>query len=260
MSPLAAQQQALLAVLFDWPADNAMANIAVHLDTSWARGLKAYQANGHALAQRALQGAYPVLAQVLGEPSFGQLARAFWHASPPVGGDITQWGAPLPAWVAVSAQLASEPYLGDLAALEWALHQAASAPDAAVDAASLALLAEHDPAQLHLHLSPGCAVLHSAWPVVSIWQVHQQSEPDFSLLQRLLHDQTPEDALVWRAGLRPQLRQAWPGEVAFVQPLLAGHTLVEALLQATEVDVAAWLPMAVQSHLLLGVARADAPG
>ncbi|APW45233.1 putative DNA-binding domain-containing protein [Rhodoferax antarcticus] len=95
MNRLAAQQQALLASLFDWPPDVAINNLASYADSTWARGLKVYQANGHALAQRALQAAYPVLAQLLGSESFAALAQDFWHQQPPQRGDIGQWGEAL---------------------------------------------------------------------------------------------------------------------------------------------------------------------
>ncbi|NBX20829.1 MAG: hypothetical protein EBR58_05375, partial [Betaproteobacteria bacterium] len=77
MSTLAQQQQALVAALFDWPAENAMKNIAARAMDPGARGLKAYQSNAHALAERALQAAYPVLTQLLGVESMGDLARAY---------------------------------------------------------------------------------------------------------------------------------------------------------------------------------------
>ena len=124
MSPLALQQQALLQALFGAPQD-ASKLIAPHAHGAWARGLKAYQGNGQALARRSLQAAYPVLARLLGEQSFEALACALWHARPPARGDLALWGEALPAFVAASAQLADEPYLADVARVEWALYRAA---------------------------------------------------------------------------------------------------------------------------------------
>ena len=108
-------------MLFDWPNESAIQNIAAYTDADWARGLKVYQANGHALACSALRAAYPVVAQLLGDESFDALAKALWHAQPPRCGDAAAWGEGLADFVRASTQLASEPYLGDVAALEWAL-------------------------------------------------------------------------------------------------------------------------------------------
>ena len=73
--------------------------------------------------------AYPTLQQLFGVPAFAALARAYWHAEPPAAGDLACWGADLPAFVAQAEQLAAEPYLADMARLEWAVHQARSAAD-----------------------------------------------------------------------------------------------------------------------------------
>lgn len=61
MSALATQQQALLDALFVRPAANAMKTIAAGAVNTGAIGLKGYKTNGHMLAERALQSAYPVL-------------------------------------------------------------------------------------------------------------------------------------------------------------------------------------------------------
>ena len=249
---LASQQKALLAVLFDSPCDEAVMALAPYADSRWARGIKAYQANGHALAERALQAAYPVVAQLLGEESFQALARAYWHATPPQLGDISQWGSGLASFVRHDQQLDDVPYLADVALLEWALHRCASAANLSVDAASFALLSEHEPAGIQLQLSPGCAAFTSSWPVVSIVNAHLLGSPEFAVVGQRVQEVAAEASLIWRAGFRPMLRQAWADEVLFVNSLLAGQSLAEALDQAPGLAIADWLPMAVQSGLLLG--------
>jgi len=253
MSRLAAQQQALLDVLLAWPADNAIENIAIYASSTGARGLKAYQANGHANAQRAVQAAYPVLTQLLGAESLSALARAFWHASPPEKGDLAQWGAGLSEFVRASQQLADEPYLADVAHVEWALHVSASAANQKMGAASFALLMQHEPDQLHLRLASGCAVVSSPWPVASIVSAHLDNSPTFEEVGQRLRAGVAEDAVVWRAELQPQMRAAQPGEAALLSALLAGQALGAALEAAPALDFNAWLPLAVQSQLLLAV-------
>jgi len=96
---LAAQQQALLAALWEPDTENAINLIAAYAAPMRAGGqkrlelgLRAYRAHGRELAPRALAGAYPVMAQLLDEENFGALARAFWLAQPPAAGDLGQWG------------------------------------------------------------------------------------------------------------------------------------------------------------------------
>lgn len=259
MSTLALQQAALLDALFVWPAEDAMKNIAAHTCDTGSRGLKAYQSNGHAMAERALAAAYPVLAQMVGEDSFADLARALWHAHPPVCGDLGRWGDALPAFVEASAQLQDEPYLADVARLEWCLHLCATVPDAAPDPASLALLTEHDPADLTLLLAPATAVACSAWPIASIVAAHLDGAPGFADVGAMLHAQVAQDAVVWREGFRSRSREAMPGEAGLLQALLQGQTLGQALATAASVDFAQWFPAAIQSSLVLGAALKETP-
>lgn len=253
MTNLAEQQQVLLDALLAWPADDAIKSIAIYAIDSRARGLKAYQANGHMLAERALQAAYPVLAQLLGGESFADLARALWHAHPPTRGDVACWGGDLAAFVQTNAQLQDEPYLADVARAEWALHQCAGAPDASVDLSTLALLTSEDPDQLSLVLAPGCAVLRSAWPVAAILGAHRDGQPSLAEAGAMLQSGVAQDVLVWRAGLRPEARAAVPGDGDLVQALLEGFSLGQALERAPALDFGQWLPMAVQSGLVLAV-------
>lgn len=253
VSTLARQQQALVAALFDWPAQNAMKNIAVCAMDTRARGLKAYQSNAHALAARALQAAYPVLSQLLGAESMGDLARAYWHAHPPVRGDVAQWGERLADFVAGSSQLQDTPYLPDVARLEWALHGMASLEDASPDLSTLALLSTEDPGSLWLRLAPGAAAVCSAWPVATLHAAHGENGPSFEEVGRLLQARAAEDAVVWRQGFKPCVRVALAGEADFLNTLLAGRTLGEALDAEPDLDVSQWLTLAVQSGLLLAV-------
>jgi hypothetical protein len=256
MSVLAQQQQGLLNALFASGVISAIDSVAVRADSMGARGLKAYQSNGHALAQRALTAAYPVVTQLLGDESFGELARALWHAQPPVCGDIARWGEGLSDFVRNNPQLTDEPYLADVAHVEWALHQCTTAKDVALCPESLALLGTQEPEALWLQLAPGVSVVRSAWPVASIVLAHQ-AESGVSLAEAgaQLRNGRAEDALVWRQGLRPRLRQALVGEADFVSQLCQGSAFGPALDAAPDLDIQRWLTDAVQSGLLLAMAN-----
>jgi hypothetical protein len=292
LSPLARQQAALLAALFDRPAGNAIKKLAGHAYLTSAgaqsegtnqpltalaplarRGFAVYQANGHELAARALAAAFPVLAQMLGDNNLASLARAFWHAAPPDRGDMAQWGGGLPGFIAASAQLQEEPCLPDVARVEWALHRAAGVADESVDLASFGQLTSAEPATAALRISAAASVIESPWPVVSLIQAHGvQAGPDhgggveddaqggaspreaaLAEAARLLNGRVAQTAVVWRQGLRPMLREATPGEAALLAQVQAGASLSDALDAAPALDFSAWLPMAVQTGLLLGV-------
>jgi hypothetical protein len=272
VAKLAQEQQALLHALMGERDDG---ELWPHLQFVHAplarRGLQAYRANGLALAERALGAAYPVLAQLIGDESFPSLARHFWRHCPPARGDVACWGDGLAAFVEAAPQLADEPYLGDVARIEWALHQATTAADAKPDPNAFALLSTADPAELTLTLGAGVFLLASAYPVPSIVNAHLLGEPALAKAAALLRAGAAEHALVWRQGFKPRVRSIATAEHALLAALQAGRSLQAALdcalddaHAATPESAAAfnfehWLGQAVQQGLVTGAHRLAQP-
>ena len=270
---LAQQQQRLLGTVLagtddiQWilPAGQASGALA-------RRGLQAYQSHGLALAERALSAAYPVIQQLIGADNFGPLARYFWRQQPPDAGDMARWGYGLADFLQTAASLADEPFLCDVARVEWALHRAASAADAQLDAPSFALLAAEPPAAPTLSLSPGVWLLVSAYPVVSLIEAHKlplvQQAPALVRAAEQSQHGTGERALVWRQGFKPRVRRTSAVEHCLLESLLAGQSIETALMHSAEhqvsanadpehtgaavFDFSAWLAQAVQSGLVTG--------
>lgn len=222
-----------------------------------ARGFEVYRANAGASAERALAAAFPTVAALVGGSSMAALARAFWRTQPPLRGDLGEFGAGLPAFIADSPTLADEPYLADCAALDWALHQAARAADEPGDVSQLERLGDTDPAQLHLRLRAGTAVLRSRWPTVTIYRAHAlpAGTPDrFAEVREALAAGRAEAALVWREGWRPQAEAIGVADATFMQALLDGAVLTAALDAAgAEFNFSGWLGSALQRGWLVAV-------
>lgn len=262
VTPGLAQRQAdlvdaLLASTFNPPGPEALVSVGPRA-TVW-RGLQAYRSNAHAVAERALQAAFPVLAQLIGEEPFAMLSRALWHTHPASRGDLGQWGAQLPDFVRAAPQLADLPYLADVAAAEWHLHTAATAADGLADPASLQQFLAEPPETITLVLAPGTALVASGWPVVSLLQAHAPlADPDWAELGRAVRERRPQTALVWREGLRPRCREASLGEAALISSALQGASLLQAVTEAAidpEFSLNDWLPAAWHSGLLLALRR-----
>jgi hypothetical protein len=205
----ALRQQMLLRALWQDARPGVLAGWTRDGET-FAPGLQVYRANAGALAERALAAACPTLQQLLGEESFAAMARAFWHQHAPLSGDIAQWGHELPAFIAAAEQLAAEPYLADVARLEWAVHRAQTAADTVGGVAGLDALAGADAPLRVLQARPGTALLESPHPVVSIWQAHRATGPDrFDAVRQALADQRAErPGPLPRPGLRQGRAQA----------------------------------------------------
>jgi Putative DNA-binding domain len=232
-----------------------------------ARGLAVYRSNAQQLAARSLQAAYPVVTLLLGADSASALARALWHAHPPVRGDMAQWGADLADFMGQDAQLTALPYLPDVAKVEWALHCAATLADVAADLPSLQHLVDHDLDRLTCLLAPGVCAVSSQWPVATLMQAHAPllqgkaddrplalSSADALALEALFEAGTAQTTLVWRRGYQPTHRTVDAAEWAFVRQLALGVSLGASLDAAPEgFDFNAWLPQAVTEGLLLGM-------
>jgi hypothetical protein len=204
--------------------------------TGSERGLAAYRNNLKALSAQALAVPFARVREELGEDEFASLAWTFWRTHPPQCGDLGRWGGALESFLLERA--GTESGLPDIARLDWALHCAERARDAALDTDSLALLGSMPPEALWLQLRPGLALLaQSSGPV-----------------------------LVWRQGWRGQSQAVSAAEAVFMRALLDDVNLAAALEMAavkgsdgeTDFDFTAWLQAALQNAWLQGV-RATPP-
>ena len=247
------------AALADWARDGLR----------FGRGLQVYQANAGALAERALVAAYPVVAQLLGPEPFAQLARALWRQQPPTQGDVATWGAGLARFLSAADDNVDEPYLPDVARLEWAVHLAASAADGVAAPGALDRLADTDPAALRLRPRPGTALLQSLHPVASIWQAHQEEQQKgapstaerFADVRAALACGQAESALVWRQGWQVRVAALEECDAAFTDALLQGQTLglaLSGLSHRPGFDFKDWLAATLPRGWLLSAQAIDA--
>jgi hypothetical protein len=227
------------------------------------RGLQAYQAHAGALAQRALAAAYPTVQLLLGTDSFAGLARTLWAQQPPQQGDMAQWGDALPAFISTAPSLVGEPYLADVARLDWAVHTAHTAADHTA-APDLQALASHDPHTLVLHTCPGTALVSSAHPVHSIWLAHQglsteagtadvsTQDTRYAAVQQAFASGLPQHALVHRSGWQVAVLALPAQDAPFTAAVLAGTSLGAALDAAGPAfDFEAWLLAALKAGWLV---------
>ena len=245
----AQRQQLLLRTLLGDDPPEALAPWLQQSSTAAGmdRGLAAYLSNASAHAEHALAAAYPTLVQLLGQQAFAALTSAFWQQQPAATGDLGMWGADLCTFIAEIESWRSEPYLPDVARLEWALHLAERAADAAPPQ-GLDRLADSDPETLYLRLSPGTSLVDSAHPIVTLLLAHRSEAADrFAPLRAAIQVGTGESALVERQGWRAVPRCLPPDKARFARALLAGCSLADALDAAgAAFDFQGWLVAVLQ--------------
>jgi hypothetical protein len=243
----AQRQSALLAAVLAGHEPSAPAAL-LEQGERLRRGLVAYRANAEAMAERALQPAYPTVAAMVGEEDFAALARALWRASPPQRGDLAQWGLDLPDFIEAQRDLDPWPYLADCARLDAALRLCEAASDAAPEPDTLALLAEHDPDALCLRLLPCVQLIQSRWPIATLHAAHQRGDAgDLDTAREALAECRAEAVVVARQGWRARVSEVDAPSFAWMRALHDGLPLSAALNRAGDAfTFDGWLVRALQ--------------
>lgn len=219
-----------------------------------AAGIAAYRRNVLLNAHQALCLAYPVLAQAVGEEFMLALTRDYVSAHPSHSGDLNALGAALPAFLRPHPAAVELPWLADLAALEWAVHEAGMAADH--PALACETLRERSPealGRLRLGLQPALRLLDSRWPVASFWRQHQPGQTEALDLA----DLGGETARVWRAGRQVAVCPLDGPAAAFWRGACTGLPLRDLLAAAFALDprfdAAACLQEAFASGLIVSL-------
>jgi uncharacterized protein (UPF0276 family) len=198
---------------------------------------------------KTLAGAYPVLRQLVGDSFFEGLSRDFGLARPPADADLHRFGSELPAFLADFAPAADYRYLPGLARLEWALHRAHYAADAAaLDAGGLAAMDAATVADARFGLHPAVSLVASPWAVGSLWQAHQPGGVPWPAAL-----DASETVVVSRPAWHAQMTPVTPASFAALEAIAAGASMGEALTAALDVDGDFNLGAALAQWLALGL-------
>lgn len=136
-----------------------------------AQRLEVYRNNARHSFRDALRAVYPVVELLVGAEFFAFAADRYRVAQPSRSGDIHRYGDRFGDFLAAFAPAAGLPYLPDMARLEWAMHEVFHAADTVPFGCGQ--LAGADPETFVFQLSPDCRLLHSAYPVDRLWEMHQ---------------------------------------------------------------------------------------
>lgn len=186
-----------------------------------------YRNNVAVSLTEALQTAFPVIHQLLGDEFFKALAGVFLRQHPPASPLMMFYGAEMPGFLDRFEPVQHLGYLPDVARLELALRHSYHAADCRpLPPAALAI----EPERLlraRLRLAPAVQVLRSPWPVHGIWAMHQSPDAPKPQMQ-------PEDVLITRPDFDPVMSLLPAGGAAFILALSQGETFETACDMATE--------------------------
>lgn len=182
----------------------------------------------------ALRTQFPATERIVGTEFFTALARVYVSSEPPRSPVMMNYGERFPVFIERFEPAAEIPYLADVARLEFARTQAYHAADAApLDAVAWESIKADALAELRVVLHPSLRVVHSAFPVVTIWSMNCGGLEPSSI-----EDCGPEDAVIVRPRSGVEVRLLPPGGAAFLDALGAGMTLGDSAAAATGADTA----------------------
>jgi hypothetical protein len=196
----------------------------------------------------------------MGEENFDGLARAYGRAHPAQDPDLNRFGAGLPDFLeGATAPGGGDPWLPDLARLEWLAHESWYAPDApeASDGGPLAVLAGLSPAQFEASravLHPSLRLHAPGWDTAALWLAQQPGGPGAAQPLR-----RPSHALILRARWQVAVREIGAAEHAALARLAAGERFGDAFDAAFDLDedagIAAWLDGWLKNGVVTGIVR-----
>jgi hypothetical protein len=254
-------QQAMRRSLLDH-ADNdaAAAVIADGLDPQTRLGI--YRNTAVRVLVDALRLAFPAVQRLVGTEFFEGAARLFCSDAPPQSAWLDEYGAEFPAYLAQMPQIASVPYIADVARLEWQVNCVLHAPDvASLDLACLRELDEDALGALRLRPHPAARLLRCEYPADAVWRA--TLEQDARALRAIDLADGPLHLLVQRVAEGIDTLRLSVGEWRISTALFAGEAVGAALAYAPESDgyalVAAYLARGCfaqavrpQTHCLAG--------
>lgn len=233
-------QRRFAAALLD-PAGTPDPRMAVYRNTVFAN------------YRNALGATYRVVRELTGAPFFDTAVDAFALAHPSTGGDLNVYGGAFADFLAAYPYARDLPCLPDVARLEWALDEASRAAEPAGSRedllAELGAVPGEDVARQRFVLDPSCRLLHSAFPVLRIWQVHHQDE---SADRSVDFAAGPDHLLIRREAAVPVIERIPAGDCAWLAALADGADLAGALEAALAADRDFDLGNALRAHIAAG--------
>lgn len=177
------------------------------LEARMAPGIAVYRNNYRNALMDAIRSTFERTRGWVGDAAFDAAAAHHLVLSPPASWTLDDAGRGFARTAA--ALFAHDPEVGDLAALEWAMHRAFAAADAPVlDVAAFrnatGSFGDDDWAAMRLLAQPALRVIDVRTDCVALWQsLGDDTRPDTpALLPR------PHAAIVWREGWQPVCRLA----------------------------------------------------
>lgn len=214
-----------------------------------------YRNNVFSNYRKTLSTVYPVVELLVGEQFFRQTADTYVNAYPSLSGDLNEYGANFPQFLAAYAPVSKLPYLPDVANLEWLIELVFHAADEMPKVLEkLVNVPEEKYGELHFLLNPASQLFQSNYPVANIWQVNQADWQEYSAVDLQLGGC---ELLILRKGFSISINPLTKGEYAMLRGLAKGEDIntsfCKAIQAQNDLDLGSFLQKMVQDGILVDV-------
>jgi hypothetical protein len=197
-----------------------------------ARRFNVYRNNAYAGLIGALEARYPAVRRLVGDEFFRATTRVFIDERPPHSPVLLEYGARFAEFLRTFQPVSDEPYLPDVAWLEWRMHVARHAADSV--AFPLNEIAAHGDgaAALKFRFASAVSLVTSSYPVFTLWRANATEHPQHGAVTFA----GEEFVLVSRPALVPEAVRLPPACATFIAALFANQSLGQAAEAALKAD------------------------
>jgi len=216
-----------------------------------------YRNNVHNSLLDSLASIFPVLQELIGKQGFRQLAREYVALYPPETPCLFEYGAHMAKYLTAHALALEQPYLSDVACLEYSLLMACHASDSQPDSDILLMLAS-DPDALdkaRFIFAPAVRLLQLDYAGASIWQAHQQADCRERLSQ--LNVYRKENLLISRPEYCPKINLLRSDEANLLKRLIEGQSLGFALSLTPVEELESLFQYLIEGGCLIGLRSSE---
>ncbi|MEM8593085.1 MAG: putative DNA-binding domain-containing protein [Pseudomonadota bacterium] len=186
-----------------------------------------YRNNVAVSLTEALIAAFPTIHGLVGDEFFRAMAGVFLRQHPPTSPLMMFYGSQMPGFLFQFEPVAHLPYLPDVARIELSLREAYHAEDAEPLAPESLALEPDALMATRFEFAPAVRIIRSRFPAYSIWKMHRGGPKPAA---------KPQDVLISRPKFDPEVDLLLPGAADFLEALMAGATIANALEKASDLN------------------------
>jgi len=216
-------------VLGDGVSDDILSELTGGASDQSKRRLHIYHSGYRSRMNEALQSAFEQTWAYLGDGPFDAICTRYTETNPSHSPNLGDHGRNFPRFL--QQALSSDPEIAELATMDWRLHSAFDAPNAAIlTGEQLANVGEAQWASLGFVFHPSVSLAQFEWNALEIWHALDQKQTP-PVAEKL---NEPVGHLFWRSDQRSYFRTLESDEYAALKGLLEGLGFAQVCEQLAE--------------------------